>query len=200
MELNKLSSLIKPSINKGFADFAIFYRKLQKNGTYIENILFFENTVKQRTRLTAHSTQYPTELGFTQTEFKYKEPTEIYLTGIISRKGTGAIGFNFGLSSLFSNFSNKKEIIKETRKDLEYLISNTILCEVYSLNGGTCQNMTLTSAEILDDNTHVGLFESDLSFKEVPPLILEEEPYSGAFKKKTSTGMCQCYSEDLKNA
>lgn len=194
METNALFSMMK-----SFSDwagewssdsvvaFGIFYKKGDT-----DNVLFLENTTRQTTTLSAKSAQYPVEYGFYQTEFKYKEPSKVRLTGLISRKGTGLLGVNFSISSLALNnpLQSKAKLIKETRKDIDYLIENNVLCEVWSLNGGKREFMTLTNAEIIDDNRHTGLFEVDLQFVEVQRLILEPEPTKGDFASTVSTGIC----------
>lgn len=195
METNAFFSMLKSM--SGFAEefmsadavvaFGVFYKRGNK-----DNVLFLENTTRQMTSLSAKSAQYPVEYGFYQTEFKYKEPNKVRLTGVISRKGTGLLGINFSISSLALKdpIQSKSKLIKETRKDLDYLIANNVLCEIWSLNGGKREYMTLTSAEIIDDNQHTGLFEVDLQFEEVQQLILEPEPLSGDFAKTVSTGVC----------
>lgn len=200
MKVNFLFSALKntiASLDSNLSDplmsFGIFYKDRSGN----ENVLFLENTSRQTTKLTAQTAKYPTEQGFTQTEFKYKEPNEVRITGLISRKGTGGLGFNFSISSLAlqNPLQSKGKLIKETRKDLDYLIKNQVLCEVWALNGGKRSYMTLTSAEIHDDLQHVGLFEVDLVFVEVQELILEPESLVGAFAKKINTGVCQVVSK-----
>lgn len=180
------------SVADNLMAFAIFYKDLAGK----ENILFLENTARQTTKLSAQSAKYPTEMGHTQAEFKFKEPTEIRLTGLISRKGTGIAGMNFSISSLAlqNPLQDKSTLIKNTLKDLDFLISNNVLCEVWALNGGKRSYMTLTGAETTDDLQHKGLFEVDLSFVEIQSLILEPEPLSGALSSKVNTGACQITS------
>lgn len=172
--------------------YAVFFKKAGQ-----ENILFLENTTRQTTTLTAQAPKYPTELGFNQTEFKFKDPTTIKITGIISRKGTGLAGANFSISSLAlkNPLQSKSSLIKGTLKDIDYLIANNVLCEVWALNGGKRSYMTMTGASMPDDLMHNGLFEVDLSFVEVQSLILDPEPILGAFASKINSGVCQIVSK-----
>lgn len=202
MEVSYIFSALKKTIAAIDTDpadalmaFGIFYKDLSGN----ENVLFLENTSRQTTKMSAHSAKYPTELGYNQTEFKYKEPNEVRIVGLISRKGTGLAGYNFSISSLAlkNPLQSKSKLIKGTRKDLDFLIKNQVLCEVWALNGGKRNYMTLTGAEIHDDLRHVGLFEVDLTFVEVQELILEPEPMRGAFAKKISSGVCQVVAKEV---
>lgn len=170
------------------ANFAIFY----KTDAGVDSVLLFDGHTRQGTRFSAQTVQYPVELGWNQVEFKFAEPTVINMTGIITRKGTGALGVTIGLSSIVAGSKTKNTLIKEARKDIKYLKDNLILCEIWSLNGGNEQYMTLVEADIADDTEHVGLFEANLSFREVRELILEPEPLKSLLAGKISTGVAQC--------
>ena len=190
MKVNSLLSLMK-TYHGTLCDFAIWFKRGKQ-----ENLLYLENTARQKSKFIARTTHYPTQYGYTQTEFKYREPSIVNITGLITRKGTGLLGYNYGISSIAAGNKTKKQCINETREDLKYLIERTVLCEVWSLNGGTHKYMTLTNAEIFDDREHVGLFEVDLTLEEVPPLILEPEPANTILATTSKCGLAQCLGKE----
>lgn len=108
-------------------------------------------------------TKYPTEMGTNVTEYKYKNPDTVRMTGVIS--SGGATGYTSVLSRLGS--WDRQTAIEAIRNNLRNLVTNMTLVNIQTRNAGRRDNMTLTSYEINETYDNFGSMEVTMNFTEV---------------------------------
>lgn len=108
-------------------------------------------------------TKYPTEMGTNVTEYKYKNPDTVRMTGVIS--SGGATGYTSVLSRLGS--WDRQTAIEAIRSNLRNLVTNMTLVNIQTRNAGRRDNMTLTSYEVNETYDNFGSMEVTMNFTEV---------------------------------
>ena len=108
-------------------------------------------------------TKYPTEKGTNITEYKYKNPDTVRMTGVIS--SGGATGYTSILSRLGS--WDRQTAIETIRNNLRDLVRDMTLLNIQTRNAGRRDNMTLTSYEINETYDNFGSMEITMNFTEV---------------------------------
>lgn len=108
-------------------------------------------------------TKYPTEKGTNVTEYKYKNPDTVRMTGVIS--SGGATGYTSVLSRLGS--WDRQTAIEAIRNNLRNLVTNMTLVNIQTRNAGRRDNMTLTSYEVNETYDNFGSMEVTMNFTEV---------------------------------
>lgn len=108
-------------------------------------------------------TKYPTEMGTNVTEYKYKNPDTVRMTGVIS--SGGATGYTSVLSRLGS--WDRQTAIEAIRNNLRNLVTNMTLVNIQTRNAGRRDNMTLTSYEVNETYDNFGSMEVTMNFTEV---------------------------------
>ncbi|MCM1223656.1 MAG: hypothetical protein NC548_55325 [Lachnospiraceae bacterium] len=126
-------------------------------------VLEFDTIEECTTAGRATTTQYPTEHGFSVTDYKYKNPDVITMRGILSEGGI------LGLTSVLPRKDtwDRKSAIEQVRNKLDELCANMTLVDIQTRNAGLRKNLTLTSFEINEDYDTYGLFSVEMTFQEV---------------------------------
>lgn len=111
-------------------------------------------------------TKYPTEQGIYNTDYKYRNPDTVEMTGVISSGGLT------GLSSVLKRMGSwdRQTAIEEIRKNLRTLVANMTLLKIQTRNAGRREHMTLTSYTINETYDNYGSMEVSMQFQEVPRL------------------------------
>lgn len=122
-------------------------------------------------------TKYPTELGTNVTEYKYKNPDTVRMTGVIS--SGGATGFTSVLQRMGT--WDRQTAIETIRNNLRELVLNMTLLNIQTRNAGRRDNMTLTSYEINETYDNFGSMEVTMNFTEV-----QQFGAKGAVKRNAS--------------
>ncbi|MDR0675475.1 MAG: hypothetical protein LBF97_00335 [Elusimicrobiota bacterium] len=128
-----------------------------------EEILFQFDTI-QESEFTGKATitSHPTEYGIDVLDYKYKEPNELKIRGIISQK-------NFIAVLGFSLLKNKADIINKIQENLEKYING-----IHAVNIKTKYNIykdyTLTKYSIKDTLDEYGIFAVDMEFIKIVKL------------------------------
>jgi len=110
-------------------------------------------------------TKYPAEIGVNITDYKYTNPDQIALKGVVSKNGTFGIGvFNVNYS-LFGK--DKNSLIERIRNQCDSLVRTLELVNIQTRNSGLRENFTLTSYTIDESPDNFNLLEVDMTFDEV---------------------------------
>lgn len=110
-------------------------------------------------------TKYPAEIGVNITDYKYTNPDQISLKGVVSKNGTFGIGvFNMNYS-LFGK--DKNSLIERIRNQCDNLVRTLELVNIQTRNSGLRENFTLTSYSIDESPDNFNLLEVDMTFDEV---------------------------------
>ena len=109
-------------------------------------------------------TKYPTEQGTYATDYKYKNPDTVRMTGVISAGGAT------GLTSVLTRMGtlDRQTAIENIRTNLKELTQKMILLNIQTRNAGRRDNMTMTSYEINENYDNYGSMEVTMNFQEVP--------------------------------
>lgn len=110
-------------------------------------------------------TQYPAESGINVTDYKYSNPDQIHMKGVIMKNGTfgiGALNLNFSLTG-----EDKVSLIEKTRKQLNDLCRQMVRVNIQTRNAGLRESFTLSSFEINETPENYNLLEVDMVFDEV---------------------------------
>jgi hypothetical protein len=133
-------------------------------GTVKGDILLEFDTIDEcATTGSATVTKYPTEKGTHVTDYKYKNPDTVRMTGVIS--SGGATGYTSVLSRLGS--WDRQTAIESIRANLRELVEQMTLMNIQTRNAGRRDNMTLTSYEINETYDNFGSMEVTMNFTEV---------------------------------
>lgn len=127
-------------------------------------------------------TKYPTESGIYKTDYKYRNPDTVKMTGIISAGGLT------GYTSVLSRMGtwDRQTAIEEIRKNLRDLVANMTLLNIQTRNAGRRDNMTLTGYSINETYDNFGSMEVSMQFQEVPQISGSEKAVRNAADSTTS--------------
>lgn len=159
MELNFLSSITDKLANSTYSIYGIDEKGDRK--IYLE----FDSILECSYNGSSTVTQYPAESGINITDYKYSNPDQITLKGIISKNGTvgiGALDINY---SLFGQ--DKVSLIETTRQQLNELCRQMKRVNIQTRNSGLRTSFTLSSFEIMETPDNYNLLEADMTFDEV---------------------------------
>lgn len=159
MELNFLSSITDKLANSTYSIYGTDEKGDRK--IYLE----FDSILECSYNGSSTVTQYPAESGINITDYKYSNPDQITLKGIISKNGTvgiGALDINY---SLFGQ--DKVSLIETTRAQLNDLCRQMKRVNIQTRNSGLRTSFTLSSFEITETPDNYNLLEADMTFDEV---------------------------------
>ncbi len=154
MIMDIINKVIDKITGNGYAVYAV-------QGSDVKPILIFDTVTESFVRKTASITSYPTESGIMATDYKYMNPSQISIKGVIKR---GSLAGSF-LQSLIG-FGDP---IKKITTELDNYIKG-----MYALNiqtkTGLYENYALKSYEIPEDYDNYGLCEITAVFQEIPQM------------------------------
>lgn len=159
MELNFLSSITDKLANSTYSIYGTDEKGDRK--IYLE----FDSILECSYNGSSTVTQYPAESGINITDYKYSNPDQITLKGIISKNGTvglGALNINY---SIFGQ--DKVSLIETTRQQLNELCRQMKRVNIQTRNSGLRTSFTLSSFEITETPDNYNLLEADMTFDEV---------------------------------
>lgn len=159
MELNFLSSITDKLANSTYSIYGTDEKGDRK--IYLE----FDSILECSYNGSSTVTQYPAESGINITDYKYSNPDQITLKGIISKNGTvgiGALDINY---SIFGQ--DKVSLIETTRAQLNDLCRQMKRVNIQTRNSGLRTSFTLSSFEITETPDNYNLLEADMTFDEV---------------------------------
>lgn len=143
--------------------------------------LEFDTIDECTTSGSATVTKYPTEQGILVTDYKYRNPDTVRMTGIISAGGAT------GLSSILSRMNSwdRQTAIESIRTNLKELVQKMKLLNIQTRNAGRRDNMTLTAYDINETYDNYGSMEVTMQFQEVPQFKANEGVARSASDTKT---------------
>lgn len=159
MELNFLSSITDKLAKSTYSIYGIDEKGDRK--IYLE----FDSILECSYNGSSTVTQYPAESGINVTDYKYSNPDQITLKGIISKNGTvglGALNINY---SIFGQ--DKVSLIETTRQQLNELCRQMKRVNIQTRNSGLRTSFTLSGFEITETPDNYNLLEADMTFDEV---------------------------------
>ena len=109
-------------------------------------------------------TRYPAEIGINITDYKYVNPDQAQIKGVITRNGTLGIG-NLIHYTLYGK--DKKSAIEQIRNECDKLVRTMQLVTIQTRNSGLRKNFTLSAYEIEETPDNYNLLEVDMTFDEV---------------------------------
>lgn len=127
--------------------------------------LQFDAIDECRVHGSATTTKNPTESGFNQTDYKYFNPADISLKGVVSRNGIVGLGFleqSYSLGGI-----NKASLIENIRSQCDILTANMILLDIQTRNSGKRNNYTMVDYTIQETPENYNLLEVDMAFDQV---------------------------------
>lgn len=191
MELNFLSSITDKLANSTYSIYGTDEKGDRK--IYLE----FDSILECSYNGSSTVTQYPAESGINITDYKYSNPDQITLKGIISKNGTvgiGALDINY---SLFGQ--DKVSLIETTRAQLNDLCRQMKRVNIQTRNSGLRTSFTLSSFEITETPDNYNLLEADMTFDEVLLFGTDGKLNRSASDKDTQDGgIVQTLATDIK--
>lgn len=161
-----------------------------------EPLLEFDSILECNFHGSATSTQNPTENGFKKTEYKYANPDDLHLKGVVSKNGTVGLGFaDFNYSISGQDKNNLMEII---RAQCDKLTKNMILVDVQTRNSGLRENYTMVDHNINETPDNFNLLEVDMAFEQVLLFDKKGNITRGIADKDTgNVGIVETLKQDL---
>lgn len=191
MELNFLSSITDKLANSTYSIYGTDEKGDRK--IYLE----FDSILECSYNGSSTVTQYPAESGINVTDYKYSNPDQITLKGIISKNGTvglGALNINY---SIFGQ--DKVSLIETTRQQLNELCRQMKRVNIQTRNSGLRTSFTLSSFEITETPDNYNLLEADMTFDEVLLFGTDGKLNRSASDKDTQDGgIVQTLATDIK--
>lgn len=191
MELNFLSSITDKLANSTYSIYGTDEKGDRK--IYLE----FDSILECSYNGSATVTQYPAESGINITDYKYSNPDQITLKGIISKNGTvglGALNINY---SIFGQ--DKVSLIETTRQQLNELCRQMKRVNIQTRNSGLRTSFTLSSFEITETPDNYNILEADMTFDEVLLFGTDGKLNRSASDKDTQDGgIVQTLATDIK--
>lgn len=165
MILNQLGKNILGSMD-------VTYSIVSSTDEVPEILLEFDSIMECSTTGSATVTKYPTERGIYRTEYKYKNPDTVRMTGIISAGGLT------GFSSVIKRLGtwDRKSAIEQIRAKLRELVAQMQLVDIQTRNSGRRERMTLSEYEMNETYDNYGSLEISMMFTEVPALGEKKKP------------------------
>lgn len=191
MELNFLSSITDKLAKSTYSIYGIDEKGDRK--IYLE----FDSILECSYNGSSTVTQYPAESGINVTDYKYSNPDQITLKGIISKNGTvglGALNINY---SIFGQ--DKVSLIETTRQQLNELCRQMKRVNIQTRNSGLRTSFTLSGFEITETPDNYNLLEVDMTFDEVLLFGTDGKLNRSASDKDTQDGgIVQTLATDIK--
>lgn len=191
MELNFLSSITDKLAKSTYSIYGIDEKGDRK--IYLE----FDSILECSYNGSSTVTQYPAESGINVTDYKYSNPDQITLKGIISKNGTvglGALNINY---SIFGQ--DKVSLIETTRQQLNELCRQMKRVNIQTRNSGLRTSFTLSGFEITETPDNYNLLEADMTFDEVLLFGTDGKLNRSASDKDTQDGgIVQTLATDIK--
>lgn len=130
-----------------------------------EPLLEFDTIMECGFHGSASSTQVPIETGFKKTDYKYANPDDLHMKGIVSKNGTVGIGFMDINVSLTGR--DKNNLIERIRTTCDKLTHEMTLVDIQTRNSGLRKNYTMVDYFIDETEENFNLLEVDMTFEEV---------------------------------
>lgn len=127
--------------------------------------LEFDTIIECRVHGSASSTQVPIETGFSVTDYKYANPDDLHMKGIVSKNGTVGIGFmdvNYSLTG-----EDKNNLIEKIRTTCDKLTHEMTLVDIQTRNSGLRKKYTMVDYVIDETPENFNLLEVDMTFEQV---------------------------------
>ncbi len=140
----------------------------KKKTTYEEVVFSFDTITEAEVRGSSNVVGYPIEKGYSVTDYKYQNPTNIHIIGLLER--SSMLGnLARGALNMLSNklgFGEFADPITKMRTDLEYYKSG-----LYPLNiqtkSGLYENYTLVDFNLPENFDNYGLMEVEMAFQQI---------------------------------
>lgn len=130
-----------------------------------EPLLEFDTIMECGFHGSASLTQVPIETGFSVTDYKYANPDDLHMKGIVSKNGTVGIGFmdvNYSLTG-----EDKNNLIEKIRTTCDKLTHEMTLVDIQTRNSGLRKKYTMVDYVIDETPENFNLFEVDMTFEQV---------------------------------
>lgn len=127
--------------------------------------LEFDTIIECRVHGSTSSTQVPIETGFSVTDYKYANPDDLHMKGIVSKNGTVGIGFmdvNYSLTG-----EDKNNLIEKIRTTCDKLTHEMTLVDIQTRNSGLRKKYTMVDYVIDETPENFNLLEVDMTFEQV---------------------------------
>ncbi len=127
--------------------------------------LEFDTIIECGVHGSASSTQVPIETGFSVTDYKYANPDDLHMKGIVSKNGTVGIGFmdvNYSLTG-----EDKNNLIEKIRTTCDKLTHEMTLVDIQTRNSGLRKKYTMVDYVIDETPENFNLLEVDMTFEQV---------------------------------
>lgn len=171
-----LTSLLSTFLNKSV--YAIWY--VPSSGK-MEQILEFDSIRETGFEATSNVTDYPIENGTSVTDYKYDNPDTLTVVGVVSRT-------NASLSDLKETYwSGRDELINKTRQALDKYKRGIYRLKIQTKNG-LYDWMTLQDYIIPENYDNYGLFEVEMTFKQIIRPGTGNDPVEAAYSNTIEVG------------
>lgn len=130
-----------------------------------EPLLEFDTIMECGFHGSASLTQVPIETGFSVTDYKYANPDDLHMKGIVSKNGTVGIGFmdvNYSLTG-----EDKNNLIEKIRTTCDKLTHEMTLVDIQTRNSGLRKKYTMVDYVIDETPENFNLLEVDMTFEQV---------------------------------
>ena len=130
-----------------------------------EPLLEFDTIMECGFHGSASSIQVPIETGFSVTDYKYANPDNLHMKGIVSKNGTVGIGFmdvNYSLTG-----EDKNNLIEKIRTTCDKLTHEMTLVDIQTRNSGLRKKYTMVDYVIDETPENFNLLEVDMTFEQV---------------------------------
>lgn len=152
------------------------------SGSTLQQILEFDSITETGLEATSTITEYPIENGTKVTDYKYDNPDIIEMVGVISKTNSSMAG----LSGLIPK--GRDEQINKVRQSLKKYKSG-IYRLVVQTKSGRYDWFTLKDYRIPETRNNYGVFEVEMTFKEIIRPVKSENPANASYSATKMTGM-----------
>ena len=154
-----LTSLLSTFLNKSV--YAIWFINDDSMGpVQPEKILEFDSIRETGFEATSNITDYPIENGTSITDYKYDNPDTLTVVGVISRTNSSSSGLKE------TYWSGRDELINKARQSLDKYKRGIYRLQIQT-KSGFYDWMTLQDYSIPENYDNYGLFEVEMTFKQI---------------------------------
>lgn len=161
------------------------FRDTTTNGvTETETLMEFDTIDECSVSGSATATKYPSELGTNITDYKYSNPDQVKIVGILSEGGVANFASIFSKAGLNGKRTwDRATAIANIRTQLDTLCRNMQLVNIQTRNGGYRQSLTLVGYTINETYDNYGTMEVEMTFQQI-----QQFNASGQFVRNVSDG------------
>ena len=175
-----LTSLLSTFLNKSV--YAIWFVDDESMGPVKpEKILEFDSIRETAFEATSEVTEYPIENGTFVTDYKYDNPDILTVVGVISRTNASGAGL------IETYWSGRDELINQTRQALDQYKKGIFHLRIQT-KSGFYDWMTLKDYTIPENYDNYGLFEVEMTFKQIIRPSSVVSPANAAYSNTISAG------------